>query len=306
MPKILITGITGFLGSHIAEILCQNDIEVIGLKRSNSNTWRCKEFENKIDWVDLDELDEWKEIVLQKNPTSIVHSAWIGVEAKDRDNCVEQGKNIKLLLDLLHLGSSMNIEKFVVLGSQAEYGMAQGLVDENFAVKPTSAYGVVKLASLELLKIYAQLYNINWLWLRVFSVFGEREGNTWLIPSLVRTMQEKSEMDFTEGEQRYAYMYVKDFSKIILSLLLKDINSGIYNVSAGLAIRLRSLIESIRDQINPKFTLNFGSIPYRRDQSMYVQGDTAKLFNEIGSFEFADFNVALSNTIKYYTSSYIQ
>lgn len=303
MPKILITGITGFLGSHIAEILCQNDIEVIGLKRASSDTWRCREFEDRIDWVDLDDLNDWKGIVLQKNPECIVHGAWIGVEAKDRDNWVEQAKNIKLLMDMLDLSISLRIKKFVFLGSQAEYGMVEGLVKENFAVNPFSAYGGIKLASLELLKAYAQQYDINWLWLRIFSVFGERESQSWLIPSIIKTMQEKSEMDFTPGEQRYAYLYAKDFAKIVLSLLLKDVDSGIYNVSANVATRLRSLIESIRDQINPEFMLNFGAIPYRSNQSMHIQGDTAKLFNEIGSFEFTDFNVALSNTLKYYTSS---
>lgn len=303
MRKVLITGITGFLGSHIADILCQKNIEVIGLKRANSDTWRCKEFEDRIDWVNLDDLNDWKKIIIQKNPDSIVHSAWIGVEAKDRDNWIEQGKNINLLIDLLDLSKSFKMEKFIFLGSQAEYGSVEGVIDENFAVNPTSAYGSIKLACLEILKTYATQNNINWLWLRIFSIFGEKESQSWLIPSIVQTMKQKSEMDFTKGEQKYAYMYAKDFSRIILSLLEKNINSGIYNVSFTEVILLKSLIESIRDQINPTFKLNFGAIPYRGNQSMHIQGDTTKLFNEIGTFEFTDFNVALSNTLKYYYTS---
>ena len=53
MHKVLITGITGFLGSNIAKNLIDNDIQVIGLKRESSDIWRCQEFKEKILWIDI-------------------------------------------------------------------------------------------------------------------------------------------------------------------------------------------------------------------------------------------------------------
>ena len=50
---VLLTGATGFLGSYIAEEFVNNGIEVIALKRKKSDCWRCENFTDKIQWVDM-------------------------------------------------------------------------------------------------------------------------------------------------------------------------------------------------------------------------------------------------------------
>jgi nucleoside-diphosphate-sugar epimerase len=300
MSNILITGITGFLGSHIAEELSHSGINVIGLKRVNSDTWRCADFEEKITWLNLDGEDNWKEKINELKPEVIIHSAWIGVEAKYRDDWKKQAENINFLVELLDVSKQINLRQFVFLGSQAEYGFFEGKITEDEPVMASNAYGSIKLASLEILRTFSEINSINWIWLRLFSLFGEKEGENWLIPSVIKKMMNDDGMDFTFGEQKYAYMYVKDFSKIIHSILIKSIHSGIYNVSSNQPIQLKSLIETLGAKINPSFKLNFGSIPYRQHQSMHIEGDTSKLTKEIGLTEFTDFNAALQNTIQYY------
>jgi len=302
MLKVLITGITGFLGSHIAENFVNNKIKVIGLKRDNSDTWRCRNFEDKIEWINYKDLDKWKN---QDNSTFsiiIIHCAWNGVESVNRNNWFVQSENIQKLIQLLDLSNYIKVDKFIFLGSQAEYGFIDGKVKEDYNPVPSTAYGSVKLACLEILKTYAKQNNINWLWLRVFSVFGEKESNSWLIPSLVKSIRESKEMNFTSGEQNYAYLYTNDFSKMVFSLVMSNASSGIYNISSNQVQNLKSLIEAIRDKINPDFELNFGAIPQRKDQSMHIEGDITKILSEIGPFQFTDFNVALSNILKYYLS----
>src|SRR5215217_7918065 len=136
MSKILITGITGFLGSHIAENLVSSGAQVMGLKRSNSDTWRCKNFEDKVEWLDFDNLDSGKSEITLNSSITVIHCAWIGVESKDRDNWLIQSSNIELLVKLLDLHNHVKIEKFIFLGSQAEYGLVNGKVDENYDVSP--------------------------------------------------------------------------------------------------------------------------------------------------------------------------
>lgn len=298
MPNVLITGITGFLGSHIAEVLLQNKVEVIGLKRIESDIWRCQEFKDRIDWVDIDEC--WKDKVLNKKPGVIIHCAWIGVEARFREDWLEQTKNITFLVELLELGKEIELQKFIFLGSQAEYGLTTGKISEEHLPSPVNAYGSVKLAALELLKTFASLNRINWLWLRVFSVFGEKENANWLIPSVIRKMQAETQMDLTAGEQQYAYLYVRDLSEIINRMVHKDISSGIYNISSNKIRTLKSLVEIIKKRINSSFNLNFGAVPYRKDQSMHIEGDISKIEGELGELEFTDFHKALDQTVQYY------
>jgi UDP-glucose 4-epimerase len=298
---ILITGITGFLGSHIAENLI-NNYNVIGLKRKNSNVSRCEEYKDKVIWIDIDGENDYIKELANYFIDTIIHGAWIGVDSIERDDWSIQAKNIQLLIELLQVAKNTAIKKFIFLGSQAEYGNINGVVSEVEQSEALNAYGSVKLACLEILKTFSKNHNINWIWLRLFSLFGEKENENWLLPSLIEKIKTESEMDFTLGEQKYAYLYVKDFALIIDKIVALEIKSGIYNVSSDIVRSIRSIVEEIRDRINPKFQLNFGALKYRDNQSMHMQGSINKLNGQIGKLEFTDFSIAIENTIKYYNN----
>lgn len=300
MNKVLITGITGFLGSHIAENLISNNVQVVGLKRKNSDIWRCEEFKDKIDWVDILEDGSFPSELSNKSCDTIIHAAWIGVESNDRNNWKEQTKNIAFLVELLELAKILELKKIIFLGSQAEYGVINRKISEDLQTNAVNAYAATKLACFEILKSFSSINNINWIWLRLFSVFGEKENSNWLIPSLINSMLNKKEMDFTLGEQRYAYLYVKDFSEIMKRTVLAEVNSGVYNISSNKTRTIRSLIEDIRNIVNPEFVLNFGALNYRPGQSMHMEGDMQKLISQIGNTEFSNYNIALRNTLNYY------
>lgn len=300
MRKVLITGITGFLGSHIAESLIPNDISVLGLKRKNSDIWRCEEFKDKIDWIDILDDGSFLNQLTSHSFDTIIHAAWIGVESNDRDNWTEQIKNIAFLVELLEAAKILEVKKIIFLGSQAEYGAVNSKISEDFETNALNAYAATKLACLEILKSFSSTNNVNWIWLRLFSVFGEKENSNWLIPSLINSMLNKDEMDFTLGEQKYAYLYVKDYAEIMKEIVIKEIQSGIYNISSNEIRTIRSLIEDIKNTVNPEFGLNFGALDYRPGQSMHMEGDMLKLSKQIGKIEFSNYNIALQSTLNYY------
>ena len=83
-----------------------------------------------------------------------------------------------------------------------------------------------------------------------------------------------------------------------------DNKSGVYNICSDNPTSLKELVTNIRDRINPDFKLNFGSLPYRYGQCMYMEGDTTKLRDNIYNLNTSDFEVQLDNTIKYYLKRY--
>jgi len=302
MNKVLITGASGFLGSHIAEVLVANKFEVIALKRKQTDCWRCDNFCEDINWVDLDDKALWKQKLSAIKPDTLIHSAWIGVEAQNRNRWEQQIENINFLTELMLLAKDINIKRIINLGSQAEYGYLDTVVNEQKALVPTDAYGAIKVACLDIFKTFCEQNAINWIWLRLFSFFGEREQSTWLIPSLVKKIQSEKKMDLTYGRQRYAYMYVHDFKKIMLKLFTTDVASGVYNVSGSQDISLKELVVKIRNKLNPEFKLNFGVLPYRPNQSMLIKGNMTKLYEQIGEISLTDFDLALDKTINYIIS----
>ena len=300
MHKVLITGITGFLGSHVAESLISNNIQVIGLKRKDSNIWRCEEFKDKIQWVDIDEKGLFVDELKKYSFDTVIHGAWIGVESNTRNDWNEQSKNIPFLVSLLEVIKIVDVKKFIFLGSQAEYGNIDGKISEDYKPNALNAYAGIKLACLEIVKAFCETNDINWIWLRLFSLFGEKENQNWLIPSLIASMLTDEQMDFTPGEQKYAYLYVKDYTSIMNKIVTMSIESGVYNVSSNQTRTIKSLVEDIRDYINPKFILNFGALNYRDNQSMHIEGNIMKLSSQIGEIELTDYKKALYNSLNYY------
>ena len=109
---ILITGITGFLGSHIAESLVDN-YNVIGLKRKKSNVWRCENFKDKVIWIDIDTDTDYTNELSKYSLETIIHGAWIGVESQEREDWSVQTKNIYFLLELLQVAKKTATENFI-------------------------------------------------------------------------------------------------------------------------------------------------------------------------------------------------
>ena len=111
-------------------------------------------------------------------------------------------------------------------------------------------------------------------------------------------------MDLTPGEQRLACLYVEEVAKSIASVLNVIGKSGIYNICSDNLISLKDLVIKIKDKINPLFKLNFGALPYRPGQCMYMVGDTKRLADNMYKIDTSDFERHLEETIDYYLKYY--
>jgi nucleoside-diphosphate-sugar epimerase len=242
----------------------------------------------------------FKKQLLDTSFDTIIHGAWIGVESDQRNNWIQQTKNIPFLVSLLDVAKAVGVKKIIFLGYQAENGNKYGKISEDHEAEALNAYASTKLACMEILKTFCKTNDINWIWLRLFSLFGEKENQNWLIPSLINSMLRDKQMDFTSGEQKYAYLYVKDYASMMNKIVTMSIESGIYNISSNKTRTIKSLVEDIRNYINPEFILNFGTLNYRDNQSMHMEGDILKLSAQIGEIEFTDYTIALQNTLNYY------
>lgn len=298
--SILLSGATGFLGSHLAEDISLNNFKVIALVRNASDLSRCNEFKNdNLVFVNTDS-DNYKELIQKYQPSVFIHSAWSGVSAKGRSDWSKQVENIAMTIRMLELANELNIKKIISFGSQAEYGNFNGRINESEGCAPVSAYGAAKLATLEILKSFCELHSMNWFWFRIFSLYGTREKNEWLFPSIIHNTYHNKPMDLTSCEQLYDYIYTKDFSAAIIKVLETKSESGIFNLSSNSSMQLKEMIEKIRNYINPNVVLNFGKLPYRPNQIMHMEGDSSK-FNERFHFQIgSQFEKNIEQIVNYY------
>lgn len=300
--KAFVTGATGFIGSYLVKHLVDDGHQVLCLKRPTSSLVNLGLYQDKVSWIDTS--NDWQTSFEAFSPDIIYNLAWNGVSSSERLIWEKQVQNIVLQQELLDLASKVSCHKFVGIGSQSEYGDFDEKVTEQFPTNPKTAYAAVKVASLDILKCFCEIHHIDWYWFRLFPLFGPLESDKWLIPSLIKSILTEKSMDLTAGEQRLPYLYVGECAKAIAAAMFADGESGIYNVCGGNPMPLRKLVTNIRDRINPAFRLNFGAIPYRFGQSMYMEGDTTALSQHIYNLNTSDFDVRLEETIDYYVHKY--
>lgn len=292
--KIFITGATGFLGYHIANVCVVKGHQVLCLKRKSSISMFEELIEREISWVNSDEK-EWMASVVEFQPDVLIHCAWGGVSADSRNNPEVQAKNIQLSENLFKL---TNYKQIIVLGSQEEYGRIDSMVDESHFLNPITEYAKAKIATCELLKAHAESTNTEWQWIRVFTVYGEKQKESWLIPSMIKKCKDPSieEMETTKGEQTYSYLYSFDFANAIASVVGANDKSGIYNISSTTPTMLKDLFETIK--YKTKSSIIFKPVlPYREYQSMLIMGNSRKFKNAFGEYEVNSLSQGLDNII---------
>lgn len=300
--RIFITGATGFIGSYLAKELLKQGHELLCLKRVNSDFFRIRKEADQIQWTNT--TDKWETDFRIFTPECVFNLAWDGVAAEDRVIWSKQIHNIEFQQALLDLSAECGVKKFIGIGSQSEYGDFEGIIDETYPENPKTAYAAAKLASLSLLRTFCGIYSIEWYWFRLFPLFGPYESDKWLIPSLIKAMKTEESMDLTRGEQKLPYLYVGECAKAIASPLNAKNKCGVYNICADNPQPLRNLVANIKEKVNPSFKLNFGALPYRYGQSMFMGGSTEKLATCLYKLDTSSFKDKLDETIIYYVNLY--
>lgn len=264
--KVLITGTSGFLGKHIVDEAIKQGHEVLCLRHS--------------------EIDTCQEKINEFAPEILVHCAWGGVSAADRNNPELQTANIEMSKKVVML---YPFKQIIGAGSQDEYGNINEVVDEEHPLKPISEYAKAKISFCNWLKEYAESHNIEWQWIRIFNMYGTGQASNWLIPAIIAKCKNgEKTMDTTKGEQQYAYLNADDFGRAMVSVFGAKGKCGIYNISSSDPKPLHDIFEMIKELTHSDIEFKFGAIPYRQGQSMMICGNANKFKKTFGDFETID------------------
>ena len=275
--NIFVTGGTGFIGSHVCRALLQAGHSPVCLKRKASSLERCLDFCGRVQWVEHDSAS-WTQAVIAAKPQVVIHCAWAGVTAGERDDWKIQAESIALFLELMRVAEAAGVKQFIALGSQAEYGFIKDRVNEQHPCQPVTAYGISKRACLTLLEGFARQRQMSYVWLRLFSIYGPGEGAQWFLPGLIRKMKSGQPLPLTGCEQRYDYLHVQDLALGILAVLRHSEQGGVFNLSSNASVPLKQLVQRLKEYTGCVAEPAFGALPYRSGQSMRLEGDSTRFY----------------------------
>ena len=277
MSRLLVTGAGGFVGAAVADLAARNGHNVTALVRNPSSpravalAGRCA-----IAVADLSDRDAVRAVLAQARPHCVIHSAWEGVGGPDRAGDI-QLDNIRTSVELLDSAIAVGARRFIGIGSQAEYGRHNHRIDESATTEPFLLYGAAKLSTCHLTRQRASEAGIGFAWLRLFSPYGPGDNPNWLIPSVATQILAGQTPRTSAGTQKWDYLHIADCAQGILAAAVTESAQGVFNLSSGRAVTVRSIVERIRDLACPGLQLTFGDIPFGPNQIMHLEGDSSRL-----------------------------
>ena len=298
--RCLVTGASGHLGSHLVRRLLRDGHAVTGLVRQESDLWRLQDVRSQLQLIygDLATLDS----LGGATPEVVFHLAWFGVTSPDRDDPRQIDWNLRGTIQLLRLAQAAGCQCWVGLGSQAEYGLASGILHEDLPTQPVTLYGAAKLSAGLLTRQLCRLAGTRYIWLRLLATYGPQDDAQHLIPKVIQQLLDRQQPALTAGEQRWDYLFIEDAAEALCRVAFTPQVDGIFNLGSGEAHQVRKIVERIRDQIDPRLPLNLGALPYRPDQVMHLQTQIDRLRTATGWQPRTALADGLTKTVDWYRS----
>ncbi len=264
MKEVIITGATSFIGVYLISDLLNCGCKVTAVVRKNSNNvGKLPKHDNlSIVLADIADIEYIKEVVNDKKFDAFYHLAWGGVRAPERDSRVLQENNYRATMSAVRLAIELGCNTFIGTGSQAEYGQCKGKISENYPTHPVTEYGKAKLRACQDAMKLSVPTNMNFIWTRIFSLYGDKDYFGTLIMSSLKKMMNDEVIALTECVQNWDFLHVRDAANVLRLLGEKKCASGIYNLASGLSRPLREFVLQMKEITSSKSDLNFGAISY--------------------------------------------
>lgn len=302
ISHIVVTGASGMIGSHIIDLAIEKNISVDAVVRKNSKKLNNIPISDKVNVIECDLNDISNLSKLIGRPCDVFfHLAWNGVFGNDRNNVYNQQDNVLNTLKAINVAAELGCKKFILAGSQAEYGLQDDILTCNTVPNPINAYGIAKNTAFQLGKVLAEQLGIEIINGRIISAFGDRDNDYTMISSSIIKMLKGEQVDLSECTQIWDYIYAVDVARAFLAIAESGVNGKAYPIGSGKSRALKSYVEEVyRLVANDKSVLNYGAIKLSANAVRHLECDIRELTADTGFVPKYSFSEGIINTIEWF------
>ena len=233
--KILVTGVAGFLGSHLSEKLIDLGHEVVGI--DNMMGGYEDNVSKKITFHNIDCCDFEKVNSIMKGIDVVYHCAATAHEGLSVFSPFEITKNNYLAsVSIFSAAINKKVKRIIFCSSMARYGDQQAPFKETMKPKPVDPYAISKVASEEVLKNLCELNGVEWVIAIPHNIIGPKQKYDDPFRNVVsiminRMLQGKAPVIYGDGEQTRCFSYIDDCLSCLIPMLdQKNLNKEIINI----------------------------------------------------------------------------
>jgi UDP-glucuronate 4-epimerase len=313
--QILITGIAGFIGSHVGDKLISLGHQVIGI--DNFDPFYPGSFkEHNLEQLktsdrfsfyraDIRNRQALTEIFNKHSIERVIHLAAKAGVRPSIDHISEYYEvNINGTVNLLECMREAGVSKLVFASSSSVYGNNQKIPfsEDDPVDLPISPYAATKKSGELLCHVYSHLYKFDITCLRFFTVFGPRQRPDLAIHKFTRLIDEGKAIPFYgDGSTARDYTFVVDIVNGIYCAVDHLDGYRIYNLGESRVINLKKLVQTIENALGKKAILN--ELPLQQGDVNITYADISKAKREIGYDPKYDIEAGISKFVEWYKSN---
>ena len=175
---------------------------------------------------------------LDKNPLIvdsdiICNMAWIGINAKERNNENTQALNFTYSISVVQFAERNNIRRLLMPGSASQFACGNDIIDGKHRPSPSDLYSAAKVSIFYFCKALCEKKNIDLIWPIITSVYGPGRDDNNLLTYVIKSLLIGDVPATTKLEQHWDYIYIDDLIDALILLCEKGRGGVIYPLGSG-------------------------------------------------------------------------
>ena len=258
---ILITGSSGFIGSHLIK------------KISKYNT-PIEKSGKKIDIRDREKVLKLKRV------NTVIHLAGKTPYAKKLSDGEIFEHNILGTLNILEYCVVKKVEKLIFVSSYVYGNPKYNPIDEKHIVQPHNTYAKSKYLAEELCKMYEKKFGIKVIILRPCNLFGDFQKKGFLISNIIESIKNNSSILITNKNNKRDYLLIDDFINVILKMIDFDSKFEVFNIGSGKSYSFERIIQIFEKKSGRKIKRE--NKVSKKNNISKIQADISKISKKTG------------------------
>jgi nucleoside-diphosphate-sugar epimerase len=258
---VAVTGATGFLGRALVARLLEAGDEVIALARPGTDRSRLAAHP-RLRWISYGDLaaDDVTCELAALSPTTFVHLGWAGVSNTGRGDVDHVRTNVPTTISSVRLAATIGCNYWLGVGSQAEYGPTDAVIREDDELRPTTDYGLAKVAAAAAAHATGAALGRATGWARVFSIYGPGDHEGAVLPYAIRELLAGRAPQLGACTHDWDLLHVDDAADAFRALV-RARAAGATNVASGEQRALRDAIDIAATEIDGPESPAYGDHP---------------------------------------------
>lgn len=302
--RVLVTGATGFIGSHLARRLVAEGAHVSVFMRATSDRRSLAQVLDQVSVheVDICDADGVRAAMEATRPQIVFHLAAIGMSEPFISPQIATRVNVHGTLHLLEAAHQVGVERFVHTGTAYEYGdAASGAPLAKEGLDPINIYAASKAAAWAFVRMYARTYGLPAVTMRLFYVYGPGQPPKTLLPSAVCAALEGRDFPMTPGEQMRDLVFVSDVVEGYLSAAMAaNVRGASIDLGTGQTWTIREVVTRLFELAGSRARPLVGALPYRPGETMKQVADTRAARELLGWQATTSLDDGLRQTVEWY------